>query len=69
MAVASNLVDGAAVNSLMWDFYQEETPGLEEVIGSHLLAGLVKPLDIAELCFILKTISENLSSPAMVTEA
>jgi DNA-binding NtrC family response regulator len=44
-------------------------PGLEEVIGSHLFACLVKPLDIEELCFMLKSISENLSSPARVTEA
>jgi len=44
-------------------------PGLEEVIGSHLFACLVKPLDIEELSFMLKTISENLSSPAKVTEA
>jgi hypothetical protein len=41
-------------------------PGLEEV---HLLACLVKPLDMPELCFILKTISQNLSGPAKVTEA
>lgn len=26
MAVARNLVDGAAVDSLIWDFYQEKTP-------------------------------------------
>jgi len=26
-------------------------PGLEEIIGSHLLACLVKPLDVEELCF------------------
>ena len=44
-------------------------PGLEEVIGSHLFACLAKPLDIEELCFMLKSISENLSSPARVTEA
>ena len=44
-------------------------PGLEEVIGSHLFACLVKPLDIEELSFWLKSISENLSSPAKVTEA
>jgi len=44
-------------------------PGLEEVIGSHLFACLVKPLDVEELSFWLKSISENLSSPAKVTEA
>ncbi len=38
-------------------------PGLEEVIGSHLLACLVKPLDAEELCFWLKSISEHLSNP------
>ena len=44
-------------------------PGLEEVIGSHLFACLVKPFDVEELSFWLKSISENLSSPAKVTEA
>jgi len=44
-------------------------PGLEEVIGSHLFACLVKPLDVEELSFWLKSISESLSSPAKVTEA
>jgi len=44
-------------------------PGLEEVIGSHLFACLVKPLDVEELSFWLKSITENLSSPAKVTEA
>ena len=44
-------------------------PGLEEVIGSHLFACLVKPIDVEELIFWLKSISENLSSPAKVTEA
>jgi len=44
-------------------------PGLEEVIGSHLFACLVKPLDVEELIFWLKSISENLSIPAKVTEA
>ena len=44
-------------------------PGLEEVIGSHLFACLVKPLDVEELNFWLKTISENLSSPAKGIEA
>jgi DNA-binding response OmpR family regulator len=38
-------------------------PGLEEVIGSHLLACLVRPLDAEELCFWLKSISENMSNP------
>jgi DNA-binding NtrC family response regulator len=38
-------------------------PGLEEIIGSHLLACLVKPLDVEELCFWLKSISEHLSNP------
>ncbi|MBM4293347.1 MAG: hypothetical protein FJ126_00365 [Deltaproteobacteria bacterium] len=38
-------------------------PGLEEVIGSHLLACLVQPLDAEELCFWLKSISENISNP------
>lgn len=44
-------------------------PGLEEVIGSYLFACLVKPLDVEELSFWLKSISESLSSPAKVTEA
>ena len=44
-------------------------PGLEEVIGSHLFACLVKPLDVEELSFWLKSISENLSRPAKVIEA
>jgi len=38
-------------------------PGFEEVIGSHLLACLVKPLDVDELCFWLKSIGEHLSDP------
>jgi DNA-binding response OmpR family regulator len=38
-------------------------PGLEEVIGSHLLACLVKPLDVEELCFWLKSIGEHLANP------
>jgi len=42
-------------------------PGLEEVIGSHLFACLVKPLDVEELSFWLKSISENLSSQGKVT--
>jgi DNA-binding NtrC family response regulator len=41
-------------------------PGLEEVIGSHLLACLVQPLDVDELCFWLKSISEHLANPARV---
>ena len=44
-------------------------PGLEEVIGSYLFACLVKPLDVEELSFWLKSITENLSSGAKVTEA
>ncbi len=44
-------------------------PGLEEVIGSHLFACLVKPLDVEELSFWLKSISENLSGAGKVTEA
>jgi DNA-binding NtrC family response regulator len=43
-------------------------PGLEEVIGSHLLACLVKPLDVDELCFWLKSISEHLANPARIVE-
>lgn len=38
-------------------------PGLKEVIGSHLVACLVKPLDVEELCFWLKSISEHLANP------
>ncbi len=38
-------------------------PGFEEVIGSHLLACLVEPLDVEELCFWLKSISEHLANP------
>src|SRR4030065_669013 len=38
-------------------------PGLEEVIGSHLLACLVRPLDVEELCFWLKSIGEHLANP------
>jgi len=41
-------------------------PGLEEVIGSHLFACLVKPLDVEELSFWLKSIGENLSNPAQM---
>jgi DNA-binding response OmpR family regulator len=43
-------------------------PGLEEVIGSHLLACLVKPLDVEELCFWLKSISEHLANPVKEAE-
>jgi len=43
-------------------------PGLEEVIGSYLLACLVKPLDVEELCFWLRSISEHLSNPEEKTE-
>jgi DNA-binding NtrC family response regulator len=44
-------------------------PGLEEVIGSHLLACLVKPLDVEELCFWLKSIGEHLANPVREGEA
>ena len=43
-------------------------PGLEEVIGSHLLACLIKPLDVEELCFWLKSISEHLANPEREAE-
>jgi DNA-binding NtrC family response regulator len=43
-------------------------PGLEEVIGSHLLACLVRPLDVEELCFWLKSISEHLANPVREAE-
>jgi len=43
-------------------------PGLEEVIGSHLLACLVKPLDVEELCFWLKSIGEHLANPVKEAE-
>ena len=43
-------------------------PGLEEVIGSHLLACLVQPLDVEELCFWLKSISEHLANPVREAE-
>jgi hypothetical protein len=43
-------------------------PGLEEGIGSHLLACLVEPLDMEELCFWLKSISEHLANPEGETE-
>ena len=38
-------------------------PGLEELIGSHLYACLVKPLDQEELVFWLESIAENLENP------
>ncbi len=38
-------------------------PELKEVIGSHLVACLVEPLDVEELCFWLKSISEHLANP------
>jgi DNA-binding NtrC family response regulator len=44
-------------------------PGLEEVIGSHLYACLVKPLDVEELGFWLKTIAENLAEDASSAES
>ena len=43
-------------------------PGLEEVIGSHLLACLVRPLDVEELCFWLKSIGEHLANPVREAE-
>ena len=43
-------------------------PGLEEGIGSHLLACLVEPLDVEELCFWLKTITEHLANPEVDSE-
>jgi DNA-binding NtrC family response regulator len=43
-------------------------PGLEEVIGSHLYACLMKPLDMEELSFWLKTISENLAEGETIAE-
>ena len=43
-------------------------PGLEEIIGSHLLACLIKPLDVEELCFWLKSIGEHLSNPESEAE-
>lgn len=39
-------------------------PGLEEVIGAHFYACLVKPLDVEELAFWLRSITENLAEPA-----
>ncbi len=39
-------------------------PGLEELIGTHLYACLVKPLDEEELLFWLKSIAENMENPA-----
>lgn len=44
-------------------------PGLEEIIGSHLYACLVKPLDEEELLFWLKSIAENMENPAVATDA
>lgn len=43
-------------------------PGLEEIIGAHLYACLLKPLDMEELSFWLKSISENLAEGETVTE-
>jgi DNA-binding NtrC family response regulator len=43
-------------------------PGLEEIIGSHLLACLVKPVDVEELCLWLKSISEHLANPGKEAE-
>jgi DNA-binding NtrC family response regulator len=42
-------------------------PGLEEVVGRHLYACLVQPLDVEELEFWLKSISENLLHAREVT--
>ena len=44
-------------------------PGLEELIGSHLYACLVKPLDEEELLFWLKSIAENMENPAAAADA
>ena len=44
-------------------------PGLEELIGSHLYACLVKPLNEEELLFWLKSIAENLENPAAATDS
>ena len=44
-------------------------PGLEELIGSHLYACLVKPLDEEELLFWLKSIAENLGNIAAATDS
>lgn len=43
-------------------------PELKEVIGSHLVACLVEPLDVEELCFWLKSISEHLANPDSVID-
>ena len=43
-------------------------PGLEEVVGSHLYACLVRPLDVEELDYWLKSIGENLSQSKEVSE-
>ncbi|MDI6852095.1 MAG: hypothetical protein QME75_00625 [Deltaproteobacteria bacterium] len=43
-------------------------PGLEEVIGSHLYACLMKPVDMEELGFWLKSISENLVENETIIE-
>ena len=42
-------------------------PGLEELIGSHLYACLVKPLDMEELSFWLKSIAADLDNKVKVT--
>jgi len=39
-------------------------PGLEELIGTHLYACLVKPVNEDELLFWLKSIAENMETPA-----
>lgn len=43
-------------------------PGLEEVIGGHFYACLLKPLDMDEVDFWLKAISENLDDKKAVPE-
>uniref|UniRef100_A0A7V4LC56 Response regulator n=1 Tax=Desulfobacca acetoxidans TaxID=60893 RepID=A0A7V4LC56_9BACT len=44
-------------------------PGMEEVIGSHLYACLVRPVDAEELGFWLKTIAENLAEAEFSRES
>ena len=44
-------------------------PGLEEVIGAYFHACLVKPLDVEELAFWLRSITENLADPARKEKA
>ena len=42
-------------------------PGLEELIGSHLYACLVQPLDMEELSFWLKSIAADLDNKVKIT--